>query len=1383
MRSSYFRFKLLKKLFRRVKKIRIFKRFLVINLILFLSGIYNLLAITPIHADPFYPGADADDCNFAQATSVSYRNLPNNCTGANCLSYNSGDLRGESGNYPPNHNFHDVADVTYPDAHRYRGVADHVRVPPNTRIDVGYYTYNYSGHTITADHAYLFVSRHNTDNGDWGRLGSGGTVGSIDYRYFDVTRTRRGRYLSLGNLGTYPAHSYSNTPNGKTIYSFTTIQPIQIQSRTATPEFISGGNLRIRYDLTIRNVSSYNLSNIRILDELPSGETYDRTVNFNTGQTRSFTYYSNMGATYPTNITNSPVRVSDPNRHKEEGALASHTIGNTDPETRTLIVNRTDYGAPSGWTARQPDFSAYPYGDYYYIELTPYSIHSDNTTVNVPPNISIDKVVSDSDENQVESNDSRPAEEITYDITVRNTGGNATGVTVTDDYDQDMIEILDTDGGTDNGDTIRWNIGNLNNQQTERFTIRARVIAPLAHGTYQAPNTVTVDSDQTPPQDDSTQTNITAEVRMEIDKTVSDSDETNSNSNHLQGGHPDNTERLSTYSIYIENSGDADAHLVNIRDDVSEVIRHGRVINISHGGVLTTQIENGQLTGEINWNVGDLPQGEAFTVTFDVQFDTGIDDNTQIENFAEVITQEVPPVSDSTITTIHAPVLEITKDDGIESADPSQIVHWVINVRNTGTGNAYNVEVYDLVPERMKVSNISDDGAWDEQLRRVVWSTTEPQYILNGSYNPDPRSVWGESKTLSFDALLDDIFPVGRTELENTAITETSFYPPDQTDHTLPVEAYPENDIEKYVLNETALENGRLNNGSQVDHEEYGADADEIFGTDSDVHAIAGDVLKYTLIYRNTGNANSPDTYIEDHLPKYITDSEGNNYQIILLEDICDISDDIEFTEIDTGYDIRWSIGELEVDEEWKVKEFRVRVVSDSATTLSFDDSERLLDNISMIASENELVEIDTDNAIIRVDQPNAEIEKTSDKLEYQSDEEITYSIQVENTGSSTASGIVTDTLPEGLEFISSDHPEDRTTIEDQNLFFDVTLNAGESIDIQITAKFLVPVTDLEEFNNEVVYDYIDLNENKRPSVSDEVEIVVHAPILYIEKEQKLPEVVAPGQTIIYTINYQNNGTGYSPETVITDTIPDHTEFVEFIGTEFEIEGVYDEEQNSVYWTVGKLNSQESGSVSFKVVIKIPTGNDVEIINTAIINTPVIEEIESEVITATTSSCCMGGFIWEDENYNGSFDENEKGIENVRINIRWAETEHLPENSIDIFTDAQGHYEYTGFPYHTLLTVKVFKPGGFDNITTPSEYKLVLLPPQDNGEIEDYEIDGVRYITASGCISFLNAGIYRDLVIADTGVDVTPIIAISIILIVSGALTAVLLIKKRRKNK
>jgi len=1375
---------LIRKLFKKINKgKRTVRKLLIINLVVFLTGIGNLVVVAPVHADPFYPSGDAQNCNYAQATSVSYRSLPTNCSGANCISYNNSHVFGENGNYPANHNFHDVADVTYPDAHRYRGVADRVGVPPNTRIDVGYYIHNYSGHTITASSAHLFVSRHNTANGDWGRLGAGGSVGSINYLYINQWRTRYGRYLNLGNIGTYPPNPLSDPPNGRTVYSFTTIQPVQIQSRTATPEFIGGGNLRIRYDLTVRNVSSYNLQNIRVVDSLPSGETFDQTRTFSPNQTRTYTYYANMGTTYPTNITNSPVRISDPNRHKEEGAIASNDIADPNPEARTIIVNRTDVGAPSGWTGRQPDFVASPAGDYYFVELIPYTVYSNNTTVRVPPNITVEKVVSDNDETRVESNDARPDEVITYDITIRNTGGNATGVTAVDDYDQDMLNILDTDGGNDNGDRITWNIGNLINQETRTFTITAQVITPLAHGTYQAPNTVVVDSDQTTPIDDSTQTNITAEVRMEIDKTVSDSDETDSNSNHLQGAHPDNTERQSTYSIYIENSGDADAHLVSVHDNVSEVIRQGRITDISDGGILTTSIDpNGQLVGEIVWDIGDLPQTESRIVTFNVQFNAGIDDNFQIENIAEVRTQEVPPISDSTITTIHAPILVITKDDGIEIAEPGQTVHWVINVRNTGTGNAYNVEVYDFVPDRMTVSGISDDGAWDEVTRRVVWSMTEPQYILNGSYNPDPRSTWGESKTLSFDALLDEIFPIGTTDLNNVAITETSFYPPDQVEHNLPVEAYPENDIEKYVINETALENGRNHNGYQVDHPDYGADADEQYDNENDVFAIAGDVLKYTLVYRNTGNAHSPDTFVEDHIPRYITDENGDQFEIILIDDIFDISDDIEIVETPSGYDIIWDVGELRVDDEWKVKEFRVRLNPDSTITLSEDDAQRLIDNVSEIRSDNELVEVDIDNAIIQVNQPNAEIIKVSDQLEYQSDEEVVYTIHIANTGSAKATGIITDTLPVGLEYISSSHPEDQTRVDGRDLEFDVELEAGESIDIEIRARFTIPVTDLDTFDNEVFYDYVDENLNVRPQVSDEVEIIVHAPILEIEKLQELTEVVAPGQPIIYTLEYRNIGTGYSPDTVITDTLPDHTQFIEFIDTDNESEGIFDEDTGEIIWNIGQLDSQVEGSVSFKVVIIIPTEGGTEIRNIGIIDTPVIESIESEVITSTVDSCCLGGFIWEDTNKNGNYDESEKGIPNVKINITWGETEYLEGQEIEIFTDQTGHYEYTGLPYHTLLTVKVDIPDGYDEITTDYEYKLILLPPKDNGEIEDYEVDGVRYLTANGCINFLSAGIYRDVILAQTGQSILFPLFLGLGLMSIGITTTILLLKKRKKK-
>jgi uncharacterized repeat protein (TIGR01451 family) len=1357
-------------------------------LFLLLAGVlfsaFSLFSAQRVFADSFYPDSNVDDCNFAVATSVSYRSLPTNCSTNSCVAFNNGDLYGESGSYPENHIFTNVADITYPDAHRYRGVADRIGVPPNTQVDVGFFAYNYAGHSITPLSAYLFVSRSNLDNGDWGRLGSGGSYGGISFNYLTGASTRYGRYISLGNLGTYGPNSMGNQPAGKTIYSFRTIQPIQIVSRTITPEFGANDSLRIRYDLTIKNVSAYNLPNIHIVDNLPNGEVYDVTQTFSAGQSKTLTYYANMGSSYPNSITASAVSVSDPNRHKEEASFASNNMFDSNPETKTIIINRTDSGAPSGWTGRQPDFTAYSAGDYFFVELIPYTVYSDSSTLNIPPVISVSKTVSDNDETNVKSNNARPDQDITYTITVSNTGGHAHNVAVTDDYDQNLLSITDTNGGSDNGNTIIWNIPLLQNGETRTFTIKAKVKSPLAHGVYQVPNTVIVDSDETTPISDSTQTTITAEVKMGILKTVSDSDEAPSHADNIQGGQPLDTERQATYRIKISNTGDADAHNTSIHDDVSPIIRNGRILDIQNNGVLTTHTDsNGKLVGEIVWNIGDLPQTESREVLFTVQFNAGIADNIQIPNKADVRTNEVPPVSDSTITTIHAPVIEITKDDGVESAKPSDNINWTINVRNTGTGNAYNVEVYDIVPSKMTVSDISDDGAWDNNTRRVVWSTTQPLYILNGSYQPDSRSIWGSNKTLTFKAKLDPIFPIGTTNLNNIAITETSFYPPHQAEHNLPVEAFPINDIEKYVLNETAVTKGRPNSGQNVDSDQYGAYADTVFGNEKDVHAIAGDILKYTIAYRNTGNANSPDTFITDHLPKYITDLNGNRFQVILQNDISDIFDNVAITETESGYDIVWRIGELPVSNDWQFKSFKIKINSDSSTTLSTDDAKRLLTNKSEIASENELVQPDTDNAIIRIDQPNAFIKKISDKLEYQSDEEVIYTIHIQNNGSANGSGIVTDILPDGLRLISTDYPSDKTSIDGRNINFSLELNSGQSLDIKVTAKFEVPVTDLKVFNNKVSYNYKDENSNDRPIVNDYLDVKVHAPILELIKEQLLPEPVSPAQAITYTIKYKNVGTGYSPNTVLTDKLPDHVQFIEFIPTDNQIVGVYDDTTKTVTWSIGKLESNSEGTVSFKVVITIPTPSGSEIKNVAIITSPVTDEVKSEVVTATTSSCCMGGFIWEDFNSNGIYDDDEKGIANVRVSISWTKTEFLPENNVDVYTSENGRYEYTGLPYNTILTIRIYKPDGFDNITTPYEYKIVLLPSNVDGSIVDYVKDGVHYFTPTSCSNFFDAGIYRDVIIAQTGTSALIPIAVSLGLIITGSLLVKLIIKSRKKKQ
>jgi len=68
-----------------------------------LLSTFSLFSAQSVLADSFYPDGNVDDCNFAIATSVSYKSLPNNCSSNNCLAFNNGDLYGESGSYPENY--------------------------------------------------------------------------------------------------------------------------------------------------------------------------------------------------------------------------------------------------------------------------------------------------------------------------------------------------------------------------------------------------------------------------------------------------------------------------------------------------------------------------------------------------------------------------------------------------------------------------------------------------------------------------------------------------------------------------------------------------------------------------------------------------------------------------------------------------------------------------------------------------------------------------------------------------------------------------------------------------------------------------------------------------------------------------------------------------------------------------------------------------------------------------------------------------------------------------------------------------------------------------------------------------------------------------------
>ncbi len=915
--TKLLKFKLLK-----IRKLKlIFLCFLVIQ------ASVPLTLVSKVKADSFYSsGGDVDNCSFASTVGVQYNSI-----GGNGVSWNASDVEGNSGSWIQSHSMLDVADISYPDAHKYPGVGDYVAVPPNTHVEFGMWVWNYSGHNVDVDSIHFFTSRSDPSLGDLTRVGAGGSYASTSMPGFG---TRSGKRITTGSIGTF---NHRTAHGGRIFYSFDTIQPIQLVSFTATPTW-SGSSLVVRYDVTLRNVSAYNLGNIRVRDVMPSGAVYDQTHTINSGQTRTFSYTENWGTSYPENIVNDGVTIYDNNRHVETQSATQPSISNySNPEVRPAVAMRDDSNAPSGWNSGQPTWGQINRPPIT-VELIPYNFSTNQVSVNASPDLRVTKVVTDSDEIEVKSNEVRNQEEFLYTIRVENLGGTADNIVVVDDYDQDQIDILDADSGVNDGDTLYWDFPVLNHGDILEFRVRAQV-KDLPHGTYTIPNSVTVTSDQSPPVEDSTTTNATAEVIMSIEKTVTDSDETNVEANDIHGSLPEPNQRLMTYTINIENSGDADAHNVRIVDDISELNQYGEIQNISDNGQILQANPD-----QIVWDIGTLAKQTSRTVTFEVQLSEGIEDETVINNNAEVQTEEAETLNDSTITTVHIPMLEL-------------------------------------------------------------------------------------------------------------------------------------------------------------------------------------------------------------------------------------------------------------------------------------------------------------------------------------------------------------------------------------------------------------------------------------------------------EKVQDLPETVTPGQPIIYTLNFRNIGSASSPYTKIVDTIPEHTTFVDFVTTDSDIPVVYDPESRTVTWEFDNLASREEGEVSFKVVIDIPTQTGTEIRNRAILDSPSAIEVSSEVVTSVASSCCMTGTVWDDANKNGKFDFDENPIENAKVTITWAESEFLPENNSIVFTNENGIYTELGLPYNTLLTIKVDIPAGFDNATTPTEYKVILLPLQENGVHENYVKDGIHYITADGCMDFLNAGIYRDILIADTGDSVVPVLTISTALLGTGIVGIILSIKRKKKNK
>jgi len=101
-------------------------------------------------------------------------------------------------------------------------------------------------------------------------------------------------------------------------------------------------------------------------------------------------------------------------------------------------------------------------------------------------------------------------------------------------------------------------------------------------------------------------------------------------------------------------------------------------------------------------------------------------------------------------------------------------------------------------------------------------------------------------------------------------------------------------------------------------------------------------------------------------------------------------------------------------------------------------------------------------------------------------------------------------------------------------------------------------------------------------------------------------ETVNPGQTIDYTIEYENEGEGIAFGVYIGDELD---EDIEDAGLIINDGGIYDPSTRSITWFIGQVDPHQQGQVTFSAPMRSDASPGTDVINWAVVHFPSVPEI------------------------------------------------------------------------------------------------------------------------------------------------------------------------------
>jgi len=387
-----------------------------------------------------------------------------------------------------------------------------------------------------------------------------------------------------------------------------------------------------------------------------------------------------------------------------------------------------------------------------------------------------------------------------------------------------------------------------------------------------------------------------------------------------------------TYTLGYENSGSAASNTI-ITDMIPD---NTSFISASDNGTADN--------GIVKWSLGTLEYNQTGSVKLTVEVSPLAKNDSVIENTANIISDETEPLSASAISKIEIPVLTMNKSVSPAIVDAGKRLNYTISFRNGGSADATNVQIRDNIPENTTFVSATENG--NLQNGTVIWNI--------GALQPS------DSRQVKVVLEVDSPLPNG-TQITNSAIIQSDEISEIQANAIAEVRSMPILKIEKK------------------------ADRTE---------ALPGDLVNYTLSYKNVGNAIATDVILSDALSENIEYFDGGSYD-------------------ESSRTVQWQIGSLPPSDRDRNVVFRAKVKEDLEPGLY-----EIQNTAELAASEVQTVESNAVFTSILV--PYIKLTKTANKRIADIGDIVTYMLTITNLSSNSdlVHVEIEDFLPRGFGYI-----------------------------------------------------------------------------------------------------------------------------------------------------------------------------------------------------------------------------------------------------------------------------------------------------------------------------------------------------------------------------